>query len=837
MKFQTFCNKTIWIIVLICIGVIRTYAVSMRVYGYVVDEDNRGIELVNVYINESVSSSAVIGTTTNHNGYYDLIIHDMDTFTVVYSMIGYQTIHQPVKTGTTKESNILNINVQMMTDEQVLDELEVRGIRRQTGQMESLEASVVRVMPDATGGAIENILITFAGVNQNNELSSQYNVRGGTFDENEVYVNGIEVHRPLLIRSGQQEGLSFVNPEMVENVSFSAGGFDAQYGDKMSSVLDIRYKRPMKTEGSLSLSLLGASAYVGHGDSAFSQMHGIRYKTSQYMLGGLKTEGNYKPNYIDYQTFMTWRVGKRNALSHHRTPWSMSFLGNFSLNDYQFVPDELTESFGGTTNSRTLNIWYEGQEKDRFITAFAALSAEGKISKEVTIGFDLSGFYTHEQETFDITGEYVLSEGGADSQSPAEPNEILHNGGSTTDVLGTGVYHEHARNKLQAGVITFAHHGTWDHADNTLQWGISGQAELISDHISEWEWRDSAGYSIPNTTSMDLFYSMRGETTMRTGRLQAYIQNTHTWRTEQCKVILTVGGRLNWWSFTNEVLPSPRAALTLIPGWKRDVAFRIATGLYYQAPFYKELRDTTTVDGVTRVTLNDALKAPRSVHLVFGTDYYFRAWGRPFKLTAEAYGKYHDRQESYTVDNVRVWYSGKNDARGYAVGADLKLYGELVPGADSWINFSLMSARQQLTDRAGQPWIHSPQEQRYSFSMLFQDYFPKLPQLLFHFKFIWSDGLPFSAPRNIAAQGRMTPYRRLDIGATWSFNRKTAKFMRQPSAKHIKQWSLQFEIFNVVGWQNVNSYFWVSDAYGYQWASPNYLTGRRFNFKIAVDLQ
>lgn len=827
------------------IGVTSAYAAGMRIYGYVVDTDNRGIELAEVYILETLSSPSPVGTTANRNGYYDLIVHDLDSFTVVYSMMGYQTIHQPVK----MQRDVLNINVEMATDAEVLEEFEVRAIRHQQGQMETMDAGVARVMPDATGGSIENLLITFSGVNQNNELSSQYNVRGGSFDENEVYVNGIEIHRPLLIRSGQQEGLSFVNPEMVDHLSFSAGGFDACYGDKMSSVLDIEYKRPDRFEATLSMGLLGASAYVGHGDSTYSQMHGIRYKTSKYMLGSLRTKGNYQPNFVDYQTYLTWKV--KNPQSP-KSNWTMSFLGNFSLNDYSFVPDELTESFGSYQDAKTLNIWYEGQEKDRFITAFGALSAKSNIkhqTSEIQVGIDLSGFYTNEQETFDITGEYVLSAGGgtqntAPQLSPTQEESSPRPEQATSEVLGTGVYHQHARNKLQAGVVTLAHNGAWKKGNNTLAWGLSGQVEMIRDHISEWEWRDSAGYSIPNNDyTMDLFYSLRGQTDMLSGRLQAYIQNTHSWQTEACKVILTAGARLNWWSFTNEVLPSPRASLTLIPGWKRDVSFRIATGLYYQAPFYKELRDTVTIGGVTRTVINNHIKAPLSAQLLFGVDYYFRAWGRPFKFSAEAYGKYMDRLISYTVDNVRVRYSGKNDAFGYAAGLDLKLFGELVPGADSWVSFSLMSARQKITYWDSQQgafdskWIHSPQEQRYSFSMLFQDYFPKLPQLLFHIKFIWSDGLPFSAPRNITAQGRTTPYRRLDLGATWSFNRKTAKFMRAPSAKHVKQWSLQLEAFNVVGWNNVNSYFWVADAYGYQWASPNYLTGRRINFKITLDLQ
>ena len=323
---------------------------------------------------------------------------------------------------------------------------------------------------------------------------------------------------------------------------------------------------------------------------------------------------------------------------------------------------------------------------------------------------------------------------------------------------------------------------------------------------------------------------------MTTGRIQAYLQNEHKWNTNSGQWILTVGGRLQWWSWNNEVLPSPRASIEWIPGWKRDFCFRLATGLYYQAPFYKELRDTITdALGVTRIHLNKDLKAQRSVHLVLGGDYYFRAWGRPFKFTMEGYYKHIDRMESYTVDNVRVRYSGKNDSQGYATGLDLKLYGELVPGADSWISFSTMMARQRFI--TGGPWIPSPTEQRWNFSMLFQDYIPQLPQLKFHLKMQFAEGQPFYAPRNNLSWGRMPMYKRIDLGATYVFNAQTAKFMRAPSAKHVKQWAIQFEVFNLVGWRNVNSYFWVADAFGRQWASPNYLTGRRFNLKVTVDLR
>ena len=817
-------------ILLLFLCVCGVQARRVRFYGYVLDEQNRGIEACNVFWKESVETTAV-GTSTNKNGYYDLVVTSEDSVTIVYSMLGYETVEMRLQ--PTRE--VLNINIEMRESGEQLMEVEVRGIQKQQDMMERVDASTRRVIPDISGGGIESLLITFAGVSQTNDMSSQYNVRGGSFDENAVYVNGIEIHRPLLVRAGQQEGLSFVNPEMVQNVQFSAGGFDARFGDKASSVLDIRYKQPTAFEASLTGSFQGGSIYVGVGDSMYSQMHGIRYKSSQYMLGSLQTKGNYRPHFLDYQTHMTWR------LSHHND-WTIAFLANYSLNSYGFTPDSMSSSFGTMQEAKNLTIYYEGQEQDLFQTAFGALSVQGHVSPEVTIGFDLSGFYTNERETYDIQGEYILSDHPMDGSGTGHgyDGQVISSGTTeTATVLGKGTYHEHARNTLSAIVGTLQHTGEWKREQNSLRWGVSGQVEKISDRINEWEWRDSAGYSMPHTEKgMELYYAMRSDTSMLSGRLQAYLQDSYTWYTDNAKVILTGGARLHWWSFNNEVLVSPRASVVIIPGWKRDISFRIATGLYYQAPFYKEMRDTVTDSyGITRIRLNDKLKAARTTQLVFGTDYYFRAMGRPFKLTAEAYAKYMDRGVSYTVDNVRVRYSGTNDVRGYTVGLDLKLYGELVPGADSWISFSTMRSREQLLTHPELGWLHAPQEQRYQFAMFFQDYLPQLPQLHAHLKFVWAEGLPYGAPRSIAlrGKGRMPDYRRIDLGLTHVSNAHNYKYMKR--AKHLKQWTIGFEVFNLVDWRNVNSYFWVSDVDGNQWASPNYLTGRRYNIKVAFDFQ
>ena len=810
--------------------ILSVHARQVRVYGYVVDEKNVGIELANVYLEDGVT-----GTTTNQNGYYSLSFDLQDTVYITYSMIGYMTLRQQFYT----DRDVVNVNVELLTDAQWLEEVEVRGLARRTGQMDQVQGTLTRVMPDATGGSIESLLITFAGVNQNNELSTQYNVRGGNFDENSVYVNGIEIHRPLLLRSGQQEGLSFVNPEMVEKVDFSAGGFDARYGDKMASVLAIRYKRPERLESSVSVSLLGANAYVGWGDSTQSQMHGIRYKTSRYMLGALPTKGNYQPNFIDYQTQMTWQLPTRK-------PWQIRLLGNFSRNSYTFRPDSMSESFGTYLQPLNKTIWYEGQEKDLFITAFLALQAEGKqrIARgELLSLVTLSGYYTNERETYDIRSEYVLSEKDASGSSSAvsRPGESLDGQNTNSSVLGTGTYHEHARNNLEAGLATLAYEGAWKYGQSRLEWGISGKLELISDRISEWEWRDSMGYSMPDDGhTMPLYYALKAQSKMTTGRLEAYAQETYKWITARGNILLTGGVRMNWSSFTNEVLVSPRANLTIIPGWKRDFTFRIATGLYYQAPFYKEYRRMTMDQGVARIQLNNQLRAQRSAQVVAGADYYFRAWGRPFRLTAEAYFKYIDRMESYSVDNVRVRYSGVNDARGYTAGLDLKFYGELVPGVDSWLSFSTMTSKMRMVDDPyNRGWFPQPQEQRWALTLFFQDYIPRFPQYRFHLKLLFADGLPFGYPRQEQMRylGHMPIYKRIDLGASRTFSAATDKFMRKPSAKHVAAWSIYFEVFNVVDWKNVNSYYWITATDGVRFASPNYLTGRMFNLRFTVDIK
>jgi hypothetical protein len=803
---------------------------KVRVYGYVIDTNNRGIELANVYVQNTTT-----GTITNPNGYYELTLNVKDSVTLVYSMLGYQSIRHTIH----PHQQVMQISVELPALSKQINEVSVTGQRRQTSTLDMLDPGKFRVMPNTTGG-IESLLITFAGVSSNNELSSQYNVRGGNFDENAVYVNGIEVYRPLLIRAGQQEGLSFINPDMVENVSFSAGGYDAKYGDKMSSVLDIQYKKPTEFEASASLSLLGGSAYLGTASKKFTQMHGLRYKTSAYLLGTLDTKAEYNPSFFDYQTYLTYQLKPKLELT---------FLGNFSQNSYQFIPQTRETSFGTYSSPRKLTIFFGGQEKDLFRTSFGALTLNYKPVSGMKLSLLASSFYTNESETYDIQGEYVLSEVKLD------PDPAKQTGAS----LGVGRYQQHARNGLNAYVSNLAHLGEYDKDGHKMKWGISIQNEHISDKIGEWEMRDSAGYSLPiSNKQVNLFYNLKSDTVLSTWRTTGFFQDTYKWNSSAGAFSLTGGLRANYWTFNHELLLSPRIAVSYLPRWKRDFSFRFATGVYYQAPFYKEIRDTVTdAMGNVKVQLNNNIKAERSLHFVLGGDYYFRAGGRPFKFTTEAYLKLADRMISYSVDNVQIVYSGKNDAKAYIAGVDFKLNGELVPGADSWINLSLMNSKQDiindsytghtydangniLTSATVYPgWVPSPSEQRYTLSILFQDYLPNNPKYKFQLKGVLNDGLPFGPPNNIEYRTafRSPAYRRVDIGASRMLVNGTDKMMDKSWLKHVKNIWLNVEVFNLLDFQNVNSYYWVTDVSNHKLAVPNYLTGRQLNLRIMVDLK
>lgn len=785
---------------------------SFQVKGKVCDEEHNPLSYVNVMVKGTTH-----GNMTDVNGEYAINcdIAKQDSITIIYSIIGYETKEKRVAVTGDK----VEVNTFLKEKTEFLDQYEMNAIRKQETSIELLDVSNLRSMPTATGGGIESLIATQAGVSMNNELSSQYSVRGGNYDENSVYVNSIEVYRPLLIRSGEQEGLSFVNADMVESVSFSSGGFGVEYGDKMSSVLDIKYKKPTRFEGSASVSLLGASAYVGHSTKKFSQMHGFRYKTSSYMLGSMETDAEYDPNFLDYQTYLTYDFNDK---------WKLSFLGNISRNDYQFEPISRSTSFGTMNEVKNFTVYFDGKEKDLFRTYFGSFSLDYEASERSKYRILTSAFHTEENVSYDITGQYWLSEtmGGS----------VL-----VDEASGVGTYHEHARDRLGTTVTNISLLGEHKLPFNVLKWGATVQGEFIDDQINEWEMRDSAGYSISKLgTSSDylaLYDNLTADHEMRSLRASVYLQDAYTKHGLRGKMTLTGGVRVSYWSFNDEILASPRLSVAFFPKKYENWGIRVSGGLYYQSLFYKEIkREKTDEYGNSMIELNKKAKSPRSYQLLLASDYYFKVKKNPFKFTVEAYGKYIDRIIPYSVDNTQITYQGENCADGFAVGVDTKLFGEFVPGTDSWVSLSFMRTMENIYGD-GKGYIYRPTDQLYNISLFFQDYFPGYDKLKINLKLIWADGLPFGPADDEQNKSvfRMKDYRRVDIGAMFSLRKGVDKIMERKFFSWMKTLSFNLDFFNLLGIKNVNSYYWVADASGNQYAVPNYLTGRRINFKIQID--
>ena len=779
----------------------------IKISGKVIDADNQGLELVNVRIGGTTQ-----GTLTDLKGEYELTVASQDSIEIIFSCLGYRTEKRVL---AAPQGNVV-LNMRLYTKDKKLGEVVVTEIRKQTSTLQKIDAKDLRLMPDASGGSIESMLSTLAGVNSSNELSSQYSVRGGNFDENIVYVNGIEIYRPLLVRSGQQEGLSFINPDMVGSIGFSSGGYSAEYGDKMSSVLDITYKQPEAFEGAVSASFLGASAMIGHSTKRFSQLHGFRYKTNSTLLSSLDTKGEYDPSFFDYQTYLTYKFSPN---------WNISLLGSISNNIYNFTPQERTTKYGTYTSASQFKVYFDGQEKDKFQTFFGALSLNYGVSKYTALSLLASAFATNEIVTYDITGEYWLDE-----------LDMANNGGvpQTSGTLGYGTYHEHARNRLNASVFAIAAKGATRFGKNELKYGVNFQHEIIKDRVREWELRDSAGYSLPHTgNGIDLVSSLSSYQNMQSNRFSFYAQDTYKLRAKSGFYTFTGGIRGSYWGFNKEFILSPRASVGYIPNFNDRLTFRFATGLYYQAPFYKELRDTVRTGENYVVRLNRSIKSQRSIHFVLGSDYSFRAVNRPFKFTAELYYKKLDNLIPYEVDNVRIWYSGRNESKGYAAGLDLKLFGQFVPGTDSWLSFSLMRTQETI----GGIKVPRPTEQRYSVALFFQDYVPRFPKYKFSLRAIWSDGLPVGAPRlgRQAGYFRTTPYRRVDIGASRLLVGGEDRLMKRGFFRYFKSIWIGLDVFNLLDISNVNSYYWVTDIYNHQSAVPNYLTMRQFNLRLSME--
>jgi len=767
------------------------FADDFTLKGKVVDEDEHALELVTV---SCLAQGKV--TMTNLKGEFTLHLQSADSIEVRFSMVGYA----PRKRVFRSPKKQLTVQI-VMHPMKALDEVTVTQQRRQTGQTQQLNIKDMNQSPSTTGNAVEELIQQQAGVSTHNELSSQYNVRGGSFDENLVYINQVEVYRPMLISSGQQEGLSIINPDMVEKIGFSTGGFEAKYGDKMSSALDITYRRVEDFEATVAASLLGASGFLGVGNKKFSMLHGIRYKTNKYLLGSLETTGEYNPNFFDYQTYISYKPNKR---------WTVDFIGNISENHYNFKPEDRETSFGTFADVKSFKVYFDGQEKDLFRTLFGTASITRHFGDSTNIKFLTSAFHSKEKETYDIMGQYWLD----DTQ--------------TQENLGVGTYMEHARNYLTADMVSFKLIGKHQTAHHDFEAGVTYKIEHIKEEAKEYEMRDSSGYSIPHSADrLDLIYSLAAKNKVNSHRIEAYVQDTYRFSKGNNFFTLNYGIRLSNWSFNKETIVSPRAAITIVPAFDNNCTFRFATGLYYQAPFYKEIRDTTSqtgVKGVTTVVLNDKIKSQQSLQFIAAFDYRFRMLNRPFKFTAEAYYKALSNLIPYNVQNMKITYYGRNMGSGHAAGLDLKLYGEFVPGIDSWLTLSLMSARQTINGQS----MPMPTDQRWAVNLHFTDYFPGTDRWKMSLRLAFADGLPFGAPHRGLEQHqfRAPAYKRADIGMS---------FRAIKDGRGVKNLWLGVDCLNLFGISNVNSYYWVTDVTDRQWAVPNYLTGRQINGKISIE--
>lgn len=787
--------KQLYITLLMLLCVISIKAQTFTLQGKVTDSNMSPVELATVSVIEQGKM-----TMTNLKGEFSIQLRSVDSVVVRFSMVGYKTKTRVLRRPRGKQTLLIQLY-----DDNQLAGITVTEKKRQTGSTQQLETKDIKNTPSVTGNAVEELIQSQAGVSTHSELSSQYNVRGGSFDENSVYINNVEIYRPFLVRSGQQEGLSIINPDMVESIGFSTGGFEARYGDKMSSVLDIKYKKPKKFEANVAANLLGASAFVGFSTKKFSWSNGIRYKTNKYLLGSLDTKGEYQPNFLDYQTYLTYEPTKN---------WSIEVIGDISENHYNFYPEDRETKFGTMENVKSFKVFFDGQEKDVFRTYFGSLSISRKFGEKTKLSLIASAFHTNEQERYDIQGQYWLTQT------------------ETSENLGVGTYMEHARNYLKATVksIKFAlEHKTKKH---DIQAGLTYRIENITEDSKEYEMRDSSGYSIPHTgEDLYMIYSLKAKNTLDANRLETYIQDT--WRFsskgEHTFFTLNYGIRFSHWNFNKESIISPRISLGIVPAFNHDVTMRFATGIYYQAPFYKELRDTTTINGITYATLNNKIKSQRSIHFIAGFDYRFKMKDRPYKFTAEAYYKALSNLVPYTVDNVKIVYDASQQCSGHAMGLDLKLYGEFVPGTDSWVSLSLMNTRININGKS----IPLPTDQRYSLNLFFTDYFPGTDRWRMSLKLAFADGLPFGAShRQLDEQPFRAPaYKRADIGMSYRLL-NNEKGDRKSIFKNI--W-LGIDCLNLLGINNVNSYYWITDVTNQQYAVPNYLTGRQINIKASFE--
>ncbi len=783
-------------IIFLC-AFVSAQAQTFTLSGRVIDENNDPVEFASVSCPKQGKM-----TMTSLKGDYSLQLQSADSVEIRFSMVGYKTKVRTLRRPRGKQT----MQVVLHSSDNALSEITITGKRIETGQTQELSKEHLKSMPSTTGNAVEEMIQSQAGVSTHSELSSQYNVRGGSFDENSVYINNVEIFRPFLVRSGQQEGISVINPDMVEKIGFSTGGYEARYGDKMSSALNIEYRRPKRFEASATASMLGASAFVGMSNKKFSWSNGLRYKTTKYLLGSMDTKGEYQPTFIDYQTYLTYSPNKR---------WDIKFLGNISDNHYNFTPEDRETNFGTMENVKAFKVYFDGQEKDVFRTFFGSLGITRKFNENTSLSFIASAFNTREQEKYDIQGQYWLTQT------------------ETSENLGVGTYFQHTRNYLKAHVESAKLLFKTKQKKHDIEAAFTYKWEHIEENSVEYEMRDSSKYSIPHTgKDLYMIYSMRAKNTLTANRVEAYAQDTYRFTGSEGKTLYTLnyGLRLAYWSFTKETILSPRLSLGIIPAFNENITMRFATGLYYQAPFFKEIRDTTTTNGITYASLNRKAKSQRSIHFIAGFDYRFKMNNRPFKFTAEAYYKALGNLVPYSVNNVKVVYYGDNMCSGHAAGLDLKLFGEFVPGTDSWVSLSLMNTSMKLNGKS----IPLPTDQRYAVNLFFTDYFPGTTRWKMSLKLALADGLPFSAPHRELESNvfRAPAYKRADVGLNYRIIDNSDRHKKRNPIRNL--W-VGAECLNLFGINNVNSYYWITDVTGQQYAVPNYLTGRQINVKLSVD--
>lgn len=833
------------LLVLICFS-LSTIAQNAKVEGRILNSKGKAIEAASVSVKGQSG-----GAISDRKGRYEIEVPSNQSIEIVITHISYQA--QTLQLNLEK-GEVRKISFKLIENQFKIDEVEIQEEKERSNTMETIDPKEVKFIPNPSGN-FETVIKTMTGVSSNNELTSQYNVRGGSFDENLVYVNDIQIYRPFLIRSGNQEGLSFINPGMVENISFSAGGFAPRYGDKMSSVLAVTYKEPTEFGGSLNASLLGGSLHLeGTGlNKRLTHITGIRYRSNQYILSGLDTQGDYQPVFADIQTYLTYDLSEK---------WEIGFLGNYARNRYEFVPRTRETNFGTIQQALRLTIFFEGQEVTDYETYFGAIINTYQPNDRLNLKLITSAYRSFETETFDILGQYFIDELERDLSSSSFGNVAFNR--------GVGSYLNHARNYLQATVFNTQMRGKLLMENGNYEWGASFQHEEIDDRLSEWDLIDSAGYSIPQPPQnpgqnpnrpieLNLFNSYKASNFLVSNRITGYLQRTLRWRDGgENQYTFTGGLRANYWDLNEETVISPRANISLEPDWERDFLFRFSTGYYYQPAFYRELRD---FDGV----LNKNIKAQRSIHFVLGSDYNFKAWDRPFKFVGEAYYKQMDNIIPYELDNVRIRYYAENSANAYAVGADLKINGEFVKGVDSWVNLGVMQVYEDIdndayydyyndegekivpgftfnnkaTDsvRREPGYIPRPTDQRINFSLFFQDYLPRNPTYKMNITFHYGSGMPFGPPSNERYKDtlRIPPYIRVDLGMSKQLMGPQSNLGARNPLRHFEAIWLGVDVFNLLQRNNTLSYLWVTDVTNRQYAVPNFLTSRQINVRLLVE--